>query len=79
MINIEIWIHIYRSSMGSSESYSKYINYMSASVELNHRILIAWLFHSRHKPCDIIRDTDNVTLLGLFIKLYWTYGNSFHL
>ena len=30
---------------------------MSASVEINHRIVIAELFHAGHKVSEIIRDT----------------------
>ena len=30
---------------------------MSASVEMNHRIVIAKLFHAGHKASEIIRDT----------------------
>ena len=30
---------------------------MSASVEMNHRIVIVELFHAEHKASEIIRDT----------------------
>ena len=30
---------------------------MSANVEMNHRIVIAELFHAGHKASEIIRDT----------------------